>query len=308
MINEPDAGSEAKEMGNKVAGFLKSRQPEVCRLCKSPATRVFDLPLYSIEGDWITPVYRCRGCKTYMRDFDYSSPQMIKHFTLSTYTNLSNEKRLRHEKLDYFHFIANKAQTAGNKENDKNALDVGSCFGHLLDIFKSRNFQTFGVEPFEPLYREAIRRKNHSMFRDICGLPDSLKFDVITMLDTLYLIEDPLSLLVNLRKRIKPNGVLIIRIVNRVWILDTLRYLRFPVSSNVFGDHKYSFSLNGMRLLLKAAGFKTVSITGKEPGKLISDPKRRLLAQIFSLFSNLPGVNLAPGLILFCAPNPDNRI
>ncbi len=277
----------------------------MCRLCKSISLKVFTIPLYSVDGDWLTPVYRCEGCNSYMRDFDYSFPKFQKHLTLSTYTNFKNEKRLKHEKQRYFQFVADKCLSTEDFQPNRCALDIGSCFGHLLDVFYAKGMFTYGVEPFDPLYDRVLSRGKHSIFRSIDELADGLSFDVITIMDTLYLLEDPVSTLLKLRRKINRNGVLAIRIVNRVWLLNMLRFFGFAVNSSIYGDHKFSFSTKGMSELLKSTGFNITSITAREPGKIISNFKLRIFARLLNTFSILPGINLSPGLIYFC--KPDNK-
>lgn len=286
---------------------------KVCHICNSSNKEVFKIPLYSEDGDWLTPVYQCVGCGTYMRGFDYSSPKMMKHFSLSTYTNLKNEERLKREKEDYFRFIVRQClafmkddikafDAEALNANPVNILDVGSCFGHLLDIFSAYNFQTFGIEPFNALYNETVSRKRHRLFKSIGDIPEDIRFDLVTILDTLYLIEDPVSTLMEIRKKMRSKGMLVIRIVNRVWIIDTLRMFGLSVTSRIFGDHKYSFSLKGMQILLSRSGFKIKQVIKREHGKIISDAKRRLLANTLIILSHLSGVVLSPGLIYFCRP------
>lgn len=275
----------------------------VCQLCNSQNERVFSIPLYSVEGDLETYVYRCKNCKSYMRAFDYTFPNINKHFLLSTYTNLENEKRLKNEKEGYFKFIVDQCFGLIGENRVSNVLDIGSCFGHLLDIFSNYNVKTYGVEPFDILCEEVLSRGRHLVFKTIDELPLELKFDIVTIMDTLYLIEDPAKILIGVRQHITNDGLLVLRIVNRVWIFKILQLLGLPVTSSIYGDHKYSFSLRGMQELLNRAGFNIVSIVKREPGKLISNPKKRLLAKLLTGLSTLPYVTLSPGLIYFCKPD-----
>ena len=273
-----------------------------CKLCKSISLKVFTISLYSVEGNWLTPVYRCENCNSYMRDFDYSFPGFKQHLALSTYTNLAYENRLKREKENYFQIIADRCLLTNDFHYKSCVLDLGSCFGHFLDIFYAKGLITYGVEPFDPLYDLVLSRGKHSIFRSINALTSGLSFDVIAIMDTLYLLEDPVSTLIKLRKMINKNGILVIRIVNRVWFLEALRFLGIPVKDSTYGDHKFSFSRKGMQALLKSSGFQISSIVGRESGKKISGLKYRLLGKLLQIVSILPGVNLSPGLIYYCRP------
>ncbi|MGA7579042.1 MAG: class I SAM-dependent methyltransferase [Desulfobaccales bacterium] len=122
-------------------------------------------------------------------------------------------------------------------------LDIGSSYGTLLEQFPG-SWRLFGIEPSHAACQIARERlPNASIINTSLGeamLADE-SFDVITMVDTVYYLHQPLSDLGRLRDLLKPGGLVLVECSNfanrgRVyrWIghhfPDTWMYFYTPVT------------------------------------------------------------------------------
>lgn len=133
-------------------------------------------------------------------------------------------------------------------------LDVGCAFGWALDAARERGFTTAGVEISEYAARRAAQR--HEIRRDIRDFDDA-SFDVVTLVDVIEHIRDPLSLLSETHRVLKPGGIALLTTPD----LSSLsaRVLRgwWPY---VIPEHLVYFSRDTLSRALRMAGFEPVSI------------------------------------------------
>jgi SAM-dependent methyltransferase len=95
-------------------------------------------------------------------------------------------------------------------------LDVGCGAGHLLALARSAGWEVAGVDP--SLEACAIARKEYGLhvqaaFLELADLPESA-FDVITLVNVLDQVPNPVRLLQAARRALKPGGLLVARIPN----------------------------------------------------------------------------------------------
>jgi SAM-dependent methyltransferase len=170
-------------------------------------------------------------------------------------------------------------------------LDVGCAYGFLLKYLRDEGYETFGVEVSRDAAQQAISR---------FGLQVSVKplaethfpddhFDAITVWDVIEHFPDPVSEIVELRRILRPNGVLSIITPDsgsfqaRLWGRRWVEYLRPE-------EHIYFFSRPVLTALLKRNQFEVLeSLTAGKfvPVSFVMD---RLKAYSRPLFSALHGV------------------
>lgn len=138
--------------------------------------------------------------------------------------------------------------------------DFGCGSGELLRAAQKRGWDVWGIEPGAP--------RKHLEF-DI--YPDSSKMgqqvDVVTMVHVLEHCPSPADTLSDLRKALKPNGLIYIEVPNvnslrarlggsflkPLWTHDPERYLAFPI-------HLFYFHPSSLKKLLAAQGYKILEI------------------------------------------------
>ena len=150
-----------------------------------------------------------------------------------------------------------------------NMLDIGCAFGIFLDEARKKGWNVSGVDVSENAVEYA--RKKYSLNVFMGTLADagmnSGYFDVVTAWDVIEHLADPAKFLDEIVRVIKKGGILALRTPNA----DTL-FLKLNKSVNaVFGDryakvgpkfehHKYLFSADSLKELLRNKGFEVIDI------------------------------------------------
>jgi SAM-dependent methyltransferase len=143
-------------------------------------------------------------------------------------------------------------------------LDVGCDLGYLFHWFPSPDWERYGVElsPSAATFasQNYAAQVNTGTIRQAAY--SDKDFDLVTMLDTLYYLDDPQSDLREIHRILKPNGILAIEITGQAyqmlrsrglicWILEN-RWTRLQTDSSYINW----ISPSGLRLLLTSCGFE----------------------------------------------------
>ncbi len=141
----------------------------------------------------------------------------------------------------------------------KNILDIGCNDGSQLDIFKSNNFETFGVDPAKNIHR--ISSKKHKVICDFFNekvttkLPK--KFDFIISQNSFAHNVNPIKFLINARKLMHNESLLIIQTSQA----NMCRNYEFDT---VYHEHISYFNVNSMNELLKRSNLNLYNLI-KDP-------------------------------------------
>lgn len=135
-------------------------------------------------------------------------------------------------------------------------LDVGCGTGIFLDVAAQRGWHVTGVEPNRRAWEIASQKHKHVS----CNwfTPEELKkpFDIVTLLDVLEHIQDPVHFLVSVRKVIKDNGFLFIQVPNTWSLACQLRGLEDNIYNGLI--HFNYFSPQSLEAVCKKASFSVV--------------------------------------------------
>jgi len=141
-------------------------------------------------------------------------------------------------------------------------LDVGCGSGQYLSIMKSLGWDVKGTEVDQNA--AAIARNEYGLDVFVGNLEDahfpSESFNIITLIHVIEHLYDPIHLLIECRRILKPGGKLILTTPN----IESLGHALFK------GDwrgleiprHLMVFSLNSIELCTRKAGFKTTVLRG----------------------------------------------
>jgi SAM-dependent methyltransferase len=146
-------------------------------------------------------------------------------------------------------------------------LDIGCDLGDLFNWFPDPIWQRFGVELSPSAAAYARKTYDAQVFTGTvreAALPNAF-FDLVTMIDMLYYVDDPRADLEEVKRIIKPGGLLAIEISGQgyqlmrsrgflCWLLDH-RWTRLNTDSS----YLYWFSPKGLEKLLGNCGFRTNS-------------------------------------------------
>jgi len=150
---------------------------------------------------------------------------------------------------------------------DKMLLDIGCGTGDFLKVCQRSGWKVNGVEPnkkarkiaFEKLKNNSADKINFNLESDISFYLDKeIRFDVISMWHVLEHVPDLKSYISNLKKLLKPGGVLIIAVPN-FKSYDAKYYKQFWAAFDV-PRHLWHFSQKSIRLLFSKQKMKVVKI------------------------------------------------
>lgn len=139
---------------------------------------------------------------------------------------------------------------------EKTILDVGAGTGDFLKVCKNNNWKVNGVEPSDKA-RKFAEEKNINLKNDISEY-DKSSFDIITLWHVLEHIPNLIDYTHQLKKLLKPNGILIIAVPN-FKSYDANRYKHFWAAYDV-PRHLWHFSKKSITKLFSDIEMKVEKI------------------------------------------------
>jgi methionine biosynthesis protein MetW len=174
-------------------------------------------------------------------------------------------------------------------EGWKNHLDVGCGSGSLMDIVRGRVESVYGCD----ISKAAVKTAKNKGMRSVCTnlnrghLPyRSESFDIITCIEVVEHVVDPLNLLRELYRVLSTDGYLVLTTPN----IRYFRHLRtllldgtFPhTTTDTFvwgGGHFHYFTRKDLSVLLQKAGFTRLEFL-INPNQFARSFKRRLVRKL----------------------------
>ncbi len=136
-------------------------------------------------------------------------------------------------------------------------FDIGAATGFFLKLARSKGYEVNGVEMADHAASEARRAGLDVLTGDLLhNSQPSDYFDVVTMLDVLEHFTDPFAELVEVKRILKPKGLMVVNTPNGqsvlAKILKTKWHLIFPP------EHLFYFSPKNLEMFLVKNGFKVL--------------------------------------------------
>lgn len=275
-----------------------------CHVCGSARQiRIGELPLYIPGGQAPGDLLRCPDCGTWARSVDFDDPQIRAHFNVTSYTVPEREEIMRAARIDFFRSIIELATRHVSVPLSRiRALDVGVAYGHLLELYREAGARCAAVETVD-LWRNRLIERGYEAYKSAREIPVDASYDIITTIDSFYYFEQPGDLLRELRPHLKSDGVLIFRLTNRTPVFRLMRLFGKPVTNDIFGDVKHSFTFHSICLLLEKTGYRIERVVLREKGKKISPLSKWLYYKLSLVASRITGIKLTPGITLVCRRN-----
>ncbi|MCF8297507.1 MAG: class I SAM-dependent methyltransferase [Saprospiraceae bacterium] len=155
--------------------------------------------------------------------------------------------------------IKSKYKLISKEANGNKILDIGCATGELLNYFKQKNWDTYGIEPNEKARNFAIENYelNINGEEELKDFPDE-SFDVIMMWHVLEHVPLLNERIKELKRLLKPNGVIFIAIPNPdSW--DAKHYKEYWAAYDV-PRHLYHFTQKATKKLLERNNFRVSKI------------------------------------------------
>jgi SAM-dependent methyltransferase len=137
-------------------------------------------------------------------------------------------------------------------------LDVGCNAGELLQLFAERGWSVAGVEASPGPAAYARKRLGESIWHGTVesALPETERFDLVTLTHVLEHLHDPVGVLSRLRRALRPGGRLLVEVPNaNDFLLPLWRGFYRPLCP---GDHLSFFTDRTLIAALQRAGFRAL--------------------------------------------------
>ncbi|MGC8765684.1 MAG: class I SAM-dependent methyltransferase [Brevinematia bacterium] len=235
----------------------------VCRLCQSEnVAEKYKISKFS--NPFL--VYQCNNCGFMFQDTTpenayafYNEGYYRKEQEYSYIDEREKERFARYVWKKRFKILKRLEKTT---DKVKNFLDVGCSFGGLMQVAKENGYEAYGVEVSE--YATRFLRERFGADKIFTGsieevnLPED-SFSIVTMIEVIEHILNPVKAILNVYKSMKKGGVLLIQTANMAGLQAKIygeNYHYFLPGHISYFNHK------NLKMLLEKVGFEKIKIYG----------------------------------------------
>lgn len=289
-----------------LAGIPNGPATSICPACGKPtneAARAWKFVNARGETEWL----RCSGCRSYFMNGEYNLENEIQHTQQMTWGDAEQGAQLNQFKQRMYQSILSQL-TKIAVPTGKTLLDVGCSYGGFMEAAAKSGYTVSGFD----IVPEAVSYvQQHGMAAQCCAQVRDFSltgelFDVISVLDANIYWPDQRMELKDIFDRLKPGGILVMRIVDKSWMARVGAMLQqvSPVRGQkllrrAVNDHRFSMPAGSFLQLLEQTGFRVISATPR--GAIHSDDTSLGVKLSFGLGIALwktLGVFLAPGAVV----------
>ncbi len=239
-----------------------------CRICGGKDNRVHELQDYRLKISGKYRFIECAACGYGIID-PIPSPESLKALYEKYYPR--NYSLHIPKKLFLVRKIANYLINSENliyvvKEGKGRLLDIGCGFGDALVFFREKGFECHGIEidsRAASFCREQGLKVSQQTTLDYLDFPDNY-FDVIILAQVIEHIVNPDTLLREIKRILRPDGMVYITTPNFSSYLRPF-FRDFWISGWFLPFHLHLFSEDSMKKYTGKFGFTVSSIYTKTP-------------------------------------------
>jgi len=224
-----------------------------CEVCDSDEINpVLDLGLHPLCDDLVPEnderickeypidIYFCNNCKTAHQKYQVPKKELFQF-------DYHYRARMTGSVLQGMQELVFSVENFRGNLNGFKVLDIGCNDGSLLDFFKEKGCDTFGVEPTSAALDSSHRTINDFFDETIAKrlLSDIGKFDIITFTNVFAHIEDLNGLIDNLKLILKEDGTLVIENHYLGAVIRTGQFDTF------YHEHPRTYSEESFRFIAK---------------------------------------------------------
>ena len=203
-------------------------------------------------------VFRCNNCGVFfvnpIIDLD-SVYQLYEKFDVS-YGTLSNEsiKKIKRNVNHWNNYFVNSL----NRKNELKFLEIGSATGELVKTFSQVGWEAHGIEPCKALVDYSTKDKDliniqHSTAEE-ADYPDNY-FDLIHFWHVLEHVIEPMKILNNIYRWLKPGGILNLGTPSPDNLVTKI-YPNITGFFDLWSMHTFIFPQKTLKFVLTSIGFE----------------------------------------------------
>lgn len=267
-----------------------------------------------MRNDNATRYVRCLGCRTV-----YASPRASRASRFAWLDQTFTPSPSTFTYVDGRRAVLNlEAELLKGIKRHGNLLDVGCCTGGLFEFFSEQHWQRYGIEMSRSAAAYASKTYGAQVHAGTLQTADFPlhHFDIITMIDMFYYVDDPRSELLKIAQLIRPDGLLAIEIPGQSYMLARSRGPLCLLSSgkwtrlNTDSSYLYWYTAQSLSTLLSKSGFRVISFvpiakpSGTENIQFVANPYYSIAGQASRHWRYL--LNWTPKYL--CLATPDRQI
>ena len=242
---------------------------DICKICSSNKLSVVTI------GQ--TKLIHCAECDIYYQTSIPGQTELNQYYTENY--NLTKAGFIPTEKRRIFRIpeqIGIIAEIRQLNPPPASLLDIGCDRGYFIDEARRYGYEVTGLEP-SAAAAEYCRQIGLPVVKNF----DDLKkqFDIVTMFHSLEHHDDPLKAMVNLKKYLVPDGLIVIRVPNFSCVWRKIfreRWTWFQPK-----NHYFHFTQQSLYYLMMKAGYNILSIESRKPNTRLTKRMNHMSNSIF---------------------------
>lgn len=202
------------------------------------------------------PVVKCQRC-----GLAFIHPREDPRQIVEAYENVTDELYAEEEAGRVITFTRFLNHIGKFRQPPGTLLDVGCHIGTFLKLARDRGWKTYGVEPSKWATDYARTKQGLEVRQGVAkdAAAFGMKFDLITLIDVIEHVNDPLQELKDIRTLLAPNGTFVLTTMDFGSLFAKVTGKRWPWLMRM---HLFYFDRATMKKTMEAAGFECVHFSG----------------------------------------------
>lgn len=219
--------------------IFKKRVGKNCLICK------FQTSFFAKNGNNI--IFKCNSC-----GFGYTDGNFSK---LQDYHR--DDSYIKEEEL-FKNIFARRVKEISKYIKTGKVLEIGCSTGLMLSLFKNIGFEVEGIEASKKAAEYARKKGLEVKIAFFEKVNFTQKYNLIILNHTLEHMEDPIGVLIKIKKILKPKGYLMIDLPN--FDSPVAKILKGKWPHLLADEHLWHFTPKAFSLLFKKIDFKILKI------------------------------------------------
>lgn len=253
------------------------------------------------------PWARCLACSSYFDSGTYDEEKDVVNAQLADYGQDDSGKQLNQFKRKMYRSVLDLLKHY--RPPPATLLDVGCSFGGFLQESQIGGYEVSGVDILPQAIQHVRSMQIPGEVAFSLGEVKMIKdesLDVVTCLDCNCYWSDQSGELHQVFAKLKPGGLLVMRVVDKSWMCSisvAIRNVAPSLSQKLFlesvNDHRFSMPIRSLHRLMRMTGFEVVYTSPR--GAVHSDETRPIVKMTFTigaLLWDILGIFVAPGALV----------